>query len=61
MGRRYRFHALQGLQAALGLTGLGGLGPKTTDKGLNVGDLPLLAREQGGLLGHTLGPLLLEG
>jgi len=42
MGRGYQFHALQGLEAALSLTGLGGLGAKALHIAVDVCNLTLL-------------------
>ena len=58
--RRDARHALEGLEAALGLAGLGGLGAEALDEGLHVLDLALLAREQRGLLGQLRTALGLE-
>ncbi len=50
MRRRYPLHALEGLEAALSLPGLGGLGAEAFDEGFHLFDFPLLAGEERCLL-----------
>ena len=54
MGRGNALHPLQSLDAALGLTGLRGLGLEPVDEPLDFGDPGLLAFKTGLLLGQTL-------
>ena len=61
MGGGDQLHALQGLQSALGLTGLGGLGPEALDEAVDVRHLALLTLVGRLLLGEPLGALALEG
>ena len=61
MGGGDHFHAFQGLDAALGLTGLGGLGAKAVDEFLHMGDFPLLFLIGRLLLGEQFGAAPLEG
>jgi hypothetical protein len=58
--RRDLLHALQGLDAALRLLGLAGLGLEAVDELLQVGDLLLLLAEGGLLLLHVQRAHLLE-
>ncbi len=58
--RRHLFHALQRLDAALRLLGLGGLGLEAVDELLQVGDLVLLLVEAPPVAAPALGTLLLE-
>ena len=61
MRRCNQLHALQGLQAALGLPRLGGLGAEAIDKGADMGNLPLLFRVLRLLAGQMLRAQALEG
>ena len=61
MGRGNALHPLQSLDAALGLTGLRGLGLEPIDEPLDFGDPGLLAFKTGLLLGQTLTALALKG
>ncbi len=60
MSRRYPLHALQGLQTALGLSGLRRLGPESFDERLHVLDLALLTHEERRLLGEFRRTLIFE-
>ena len=53
MGRGQRLHALQFLQPALSLLGLGGLVAKTPHEIIDLGDAPLLFIIVGLLVGET--------
>ena len=55
VGRGDTLHTLQGLEAALGLTRLGGLGAEAFDETLDAGDLLLLAGEGRLALAEALG------
>jgi hypothetical protein len=61
MGRGDALHALQGLDAALGLAGLGGLGAEALDEALDAADFLLLADEGGLALAQAFGAQGLEG
>ena len=61
MRRRDLFHALQCLQAALGLPGLGRLGPEPVDIGTDMGDFPLLFYVFSLLAGEMLRAQTLKG
>ena len=61
MGRGDALHALQGLDAALGLAGLGGLGAEALDEALDAADLLLLADKGGLALAQAFGAQGLEG
>ncbi|VVO45435.1 hypothetical protein PS723_06624 [Pseudomonas fluorescens] len=60
MGGRQLFHALQGLDPALGLTGLGGLGLETRDVAFHMRTLRLLLLVGLLLLGQTFGASTFE-
>ena len=60
MGGRDLLHAFQGLDPALGLARLGGLGAEALDKGMHVRDLALLAFEVRLLVGQPFGAYMLE-
>jgi len=60
VGRRQFFHALQRLDPALGLTGLGGLGLEPCDVAFHVRTLRLLLLERLLLLGQALGTRTFE-
>ena len=61
MGRGNPLHALQCLDPALGLLGLGGLGLEPVNKALDFGNPRLLALEARLLLGQPLAALNLKG
>ena len=61
MGRRDQGHAFQGLETALGLAGLGGLGAKAVHKGAHMGYFTLLFIVCGLLLGQLFYTLLFKG